>query len=344
MKYGPNDQTRYFDVGPLDFEDGTTIPVTLAYRTWGTLNDARDNAVLVCHALTGDANADQLWAGIVGPGLGLDTDRYFVICSNVVGGCYGSTGPTSIDPATGKRFGPAFPPVTIRDMVRAQRALIDHLGVESLVTITGGSMGGMQTLEWAIMYPDIPRTIIPIAVGPTHSDWAIAINHVQREAIRLDPKFADGWYAPDDPPARGLSVARQLGMISYRSHGSYAVKFGRRTRDGLFEVQHYLEYQGDVIVERFDANTFITLSSAMNGHDVGRDRASISAALESIRAATLTVGISSDVLFPVEEQRELLAMIPDARFELLDAPHGHDSFLIDTATVSTIIDKFLTDH
>jgi len=202
----------------------------------------------------------------------------------------------------------------------------------------------MQTLEWAIMYPEVPRTIIPIAVGPTHSDWAVAINHVQREAIRLDPKFAEGWYPTDAPPSRGLSVARQIGMISYRSHGSYAAKFGRRHRDGLFEVQHYLEYQGGAIVERFDANTFITLSRAMNGHDVGRDRDSIAAALGSIGAATLTVGISSDVLFPVEEQRELLAMIPEASFELLDAPHGHDSFLIDTTTVSAIIEKFLTAH
>ena len=341
MEYGPNENTQYAHFDAFSFEDGSTLPITIAYRTWGQLNDARDTAILVCHALTGDANADQLWAGIVGPGLGLDTSENFVVCSNVIGGCYGSSGPTTLNPETGTAYGPDFPAVTIRDMVNAQRRLMDHLTVPTWRTITGGSLGGMQTLEWAISYPELVRSIVPIAVGPTHSDWAIGINHVQREVIRLDPLFLDGRYAPDNPPARGLSVARQLGMISYRSHGSYAGKFNRSMRDGRFEVQHYLEYQGAAMVKRFDANTFITLSTAMNGHDVGRGRESIAAALGSIAARALVIGITSDVLFPVVEQRELAAGIPDAEFEILEGEHGHDSFLIDTEKVSSMIATFL---
>ena len=250
-----------FDRDPFLMEVGARIgPVQVAYETYGTLNAAGDNAILICHALTGSAHAAWYngpeekgpgwWDPLVGPGRAFDTDRYFVVCTNVLGGCYGTTGPTSIDPATGKPYRMRFPQMSIRDMVRVQKAALDALGVRSLVTIAGGSMGGMQVLEWAVMYPEVVRSIMPVATAGRHSAWCVALHEAQRQAILLDPDFQGGDY--ERPPARGLGIARTVAMISYRSDAEYAARFKRDRlrpgshfdRDNLFQVESYLRYPG----------------------------------------------------------------------------------------------------
>jgi homoserine O-acetyltransferase len=342
IHYGTDERTQFWEAGNFALESGTVLPsVTVAYRTWGRLNEAANNAVLVCHALTGDANVDGWWGEAIGPGAGIDTDRYFVVASNVLGGCYGTTGPTSVDPATGDRYGPDFPDLTIRDMVRLQRALVARLGIRRLVTVVGGSMGGMQVLEWAAGYPDIVDTAIPISIGADHSPWCIGVSEVQRNAVAADPKWRDGRYDPAEPPTAGLALARQIAIISYRSPDSFDAKFGRRATDGGYDVSSYLEYQGSVLVDRFDANTYMTLTRAMDTHDVGRDRGGIAAALGRLTMPVLVIGISSDVLYPVAEQRRLAKLVPNAKYVELDVPHGHDGFLIEHQAVGTEVQRFL---
>ncbi len=349
-RYGAGPDTRWFDAGSFTVEAGVTLPgVTVAYRTWGELNAARDNAVVVCHALTGDQNADQWWGPAIGPGRGIDTDRWFVVCANVLGSCYGTTGPPSENPATGRRWGGDFPPVTVRDLVRLQHRLALHLGIERVACVVGGSMGGMQVLEWALLYPGMVGAIVPISVGAVHSPWCIATSEAQRQAIFADPDWQDGHYPPDRPPAAGLAVARQIGIVSYRSPPSFAEKFGRRrdhgrnAADGVFDVESYLRYQGAALVERFDPASYVALTYAMDSHDVGRERGGVEAALASITAPALVIGISSDVLYPVEEQHELADLIPTARYVELDVPHGHDGFLIEHQAVAGLVGSFLTE-
>lgn len=350
-----------FRDAPLTMESGATLgPIEVAYETYGALAPDGGNAILICHALTGSAHAAWYndpsekapgwWDPIVGPGRAFDTDRAFVICSNVLGGCYGTTGPISIDPATGERFGMRFPQMSIRDMVHVQKALCDHLGVKRLLTIAGGSMGGMQVLEWPLLYPDMVCSIMPIATAGRHSAWCVALNEVARESILLDPSWRGGSY--ETQPARGLGLARMLAMISYRSDIEYADRF-RRDRvspDGpcfdpnnRFQVESYLHYQGEKLVQRFDANTYLYITRAMDYHDISRGRAAYTDVLGEIRCPALCAGISTDVLYPVHEQKELCRAMPNARYFQIDSIHGHDAFLIEWDQVTAAMRGFLEE-
>lgn len=343
-------------------------PVAVAYETWGTLNGAGDNAILVCHALTGDAHAagtyaaadDRLgwWDPLIGPGRAFDTDRYFVVCANVLGGCQGTTGPSSTNPATGKPYAAEFPQVTVRDMVRLQYALLRKLGVRSLASVSGGSLGGMQVLEWMVSYPEFVRSAIPIGASLAHTVQGIAYNLVGREAIMLDPAWEEGnYYDTGRVPERGLAIARMVGMITYQSEESMRRKFDRQREDGSdasyyrhgarFQIESYLHYQGACLVKRFDANSYLTLSRAMDLHDVGYGRGGTEAALACTgeQTRTLVIGISSDILFPTHLQREtverLKALGRDASYFEVNSPWGHDAFLIEYSQLTTAIVPFL---
>jgi homoserine O-acetyltransferase len=337
-------ETRFFDLPDgVELEAGRRLaPVRVAYRTWGVLNEAGDNAVVVCHALTGSADADRWWAGMFGPGRALDPDRDFVVCANLLGSCYGTTGPTAIDPASGRRYGPDFPPVTVRDMVRLQFALLQHLGVRRVQLALGGSLGGMLALEWPLLYPALVRAVAPIAVSGRHSAWCIGLSEAQRQAICADPLWRDGRYAPESPPAAGLAVARMIAMCTYRSRASFDQRFDRRPQDetGLFAVESYLRHQGRKLVDRFDACTYMKLTEAMDAHDVARGRGGYEETLRGVRQPALVVSIPSDVLYPPEEQEELARLLPHAELRRLDSPHGHDSFLIDTDALSEMVVEF----
>jgi homoserine O-acetyltransferase/O-succinyltransferase len=360
---------RSFTLGdasaPFVLERGGALPrVTLAYETYGALNAARDNAVLVLHALTGDAHAagrhqpddrrPGWWDGAIGPGKAIDTDRWFVICSNVLGGCQGSTGPRSLDPHTGQRYNLRFPLVTVRDMVRAQRALIDHLGITRLHATIGGSIGGMQALEWAVAYPEmVAHTLVLAATARFHAQ-GIAYNEVQRRAIMLDPRWRGGEYEEGEGPDEGLAIARMLGMITYQSDDLMTSRFDRRpaTRPStwpafgdIFDVEGYLHYQGDALVRRFDANTYLYLSRAMDLHDVSLGYPSYEAALARIRSRVLLVGVTTDILFP---DRHVQALASDlARLDRavdywqLDSPHGHDAFLVEFDRLEPVLRTYL---
>jgi homoserine O-acetyltransferase len=318
--------------------------VTVAYRTWGRLAASADNAVLVCHALTGSADVDAWWGGMLGPGRALDPDHDFVICSNVLGSCYGSTGPASTDPRTGAVFGPDFPPITVRDMVRLQVALLDRLGIDRLRLVIGGSLGGMQALEWALVAPERVAAVVAIATSGRHSPWCIGLSEAQRAAIRADARWRGGRYPPELPPQAGLAAARMMAMCTYRSPQSFAGRFGRSAAPGgQFEAERYLRHHGDKLVRRFDANSYITLTRAMDSHDLGRGRGSFRRALGSIAQATLVVAISSDVLYPPAEQRELARTIPYATLARLPSPHGHDAFLIDVDALDRLVRDFRRD-
>jgi len=337
-------QTRTWEL-PVDLAldlGGRLSGVVVAYRTWGTLDDAGANAVVACHALTGSADADDWWAPMFGPGRALDPDRDFVVCANIVGSCYGTTGPTSIDPATGRAYGPAFPRVSIRDMVGLQRELLRHLGVRRVKCVMGGSLGGMQALEWAAMYPDLVQSLVPIAVSGRHSAWCIGWSEAQRQAIYGDPRFLDGRYAPEDPPEAGLAAARMAAMLSYRSRPSFERRFGRRPQGetGTFAVESYLRYQGRKLVDRFDANTYVTLTRAMDTHDLGRGRDGYADALGAIRAPALVVSVESDVLYPPIEQRELAQGMPRATLLNLYSDEGHDAFLIEIEWLCSAVAEF----
>ncbi len=350
-RYGVGPDTRWFAAGDLEVEAGVVLgDVQVAYRTWGRLNEAGDNAILVCHALTADHNADLWWGDAIGPGRGIDTDRWFVVCANVLGSCYGTTGPPSPHPERLGQWGGDFPHVTIRDIVALQHRLVEHLGITRLALVVGGSMGGMQVLEWALMYPERVAAIAPISVGAYHSPWCIGTSEAQRQAIFADPRWNGGHYDPDHPPTAGLAVARQIAIVSYRSPASFKEKFGRRQEfgsnadEGLFDVESYLRYQGEALVRRFDAASYVTLTYAMDSHDVGRERGEIEDVLGKLDVPALVIGISSDTLYPVDEQHVLADLIPDARYEELDVPHGHDGFLIEHQAVSGLVGDFLADR
>ncbi|MGI9528521.1 MAG: homoserine O-acetyltransferase MetX [Acidimicrobiia bacterium] len=289
----------------------------------------------------GDADADAWWEGIIGHRRPLDPADKFIVSMNVLGSCYGTTGPASLGP-DGSPIGPAFPTITIRDMVEVQRAALDQLGVERLGLVIGGSMGGMQVLEWAAMYPDFVESIIPIGVGASQSAWAIGLSEAQRSAIFTDPTFAGGWYEPDEHPAAGLATARMIAMTSYRSAEGFQSRFGRQKNAHGFAVQSYLQHHGRKLVDRFDANCYLTLITAMDSHDLGRGRGPIEAILRRITARALVIGISTDVLYPVSEVRELAASLPNGRFAVIDSPHGHDAFLIETESIGAVITDFLS--
>lgn len=335
--------TRFLDVpAPVLLESGQSLEgIRIAYRTWGDAANAADNAVLICHALTGSADVDAWWPGIIGEGKAFDPRRDFIVCSNILGSCYGTTGPVSLRPGSRERYRAAFPRISVRDMVEVQRRLLDHLGVRRLAVVTGPSLGGMQALEWAAMYPERVDSIVPIGVGGRHSAWCIAMSEAQRHAIYADPNWADGYYPDDATPEQGLAAARMMAVCSYRSWDSFERRFGRARRDdGEFEMQSYLRHQGRKINERFDANTYVRLTQAMNEYDLSRGRGTYPAAISSIRQPALVVSIRSDTLYPPCEQRLLADALPNAGYEMLDSPEGHDGFLIQSAELGGLIARF----
>ena len=328
--------------GPLRLESGVELPqVTVAYRTWGRLNVEGDNAVLVCHALTGSADVDQWWPGLMGPGRALDPARDFIVCSNVLGSCYGTSGPTSIDPLTGTRYGPRFPALTVRDMVRVQARLLDKISVAQLSLVVGGSLGGMQALEWAALYPGRVDSAAVVSVGAQQSAWCIGISEAQRHALYADALWRGGDYDPADPPAAGLAAARMMALCSYRHWGEFAARFARApAATGGFQVESYLRYQGEKFVRRFDANAYVTLTRAMDSHDLGRDRGGLRQALAAIETPLLVVGSSNDLLYTPEEQEQLAEHLPNAELVWLRSPHGHDAFLLEAQALDAALQQF----
>ena len=332
----------------LLLESGRTLAnPTLHYAVYGRLNAARDNAVLVCHALTGSALVGSWWPEIFAPGAVLSLDHDFVICINMLGSCYGSTGPGAVDPETGKVYGPDFPLVSIRDNVRAQAQLLDSLGIRRLRLVLGGSIGGMQALEWAIHDPERVGRALIIGVAPL-SAMGLALNHLQRKAIQNDPDWAGGHYPPQRPPRQGLALARQIGMLSYKSAALFDERFARRPNrngedpwglddhggglvGGRFDIAGYLDYQGERFIDRFDANTYLAIMRTMDTWDPLAGHASPQEAFGRIRARLSFVGISSDWLFPPEAVREFAATIRaagvDADYREMSSAHGHDAFL-----------------
>ncbi|MFP5073008.1 homoserine O-acetyltransferase [Pseudonocardia nantongensis] len=356
---------RFLDLpAPLKLEAGGELPeVRLSYETWGTLAPDGSNAVLVLHALTGDPHVEGpagpghptsgWWPGLIGPGMPLDPQRWFVVAPNAIGGCQGSTGPASTAP-DGRPWGSRFPLVTVRDSVAAERYLADALGIESFACVVGGSMGAMRSLEWAVTEPERVQRAFLLA-GPTASTadqigWAAP----QIEAIRADPGWHGGDYhdlGPGEGPWRGLGVARRIAHLSYRSGYEVATRFGRDPQDGedpldggRYAVESYLDYHAAKLVRRFDAASYVRLTQAMNHHDVGRDRGGAAAALSRARARTYVAGVTSDRLYPLPEQQELVDGIPGAaELKVIDSPYGHDGFLIETPTVARLLADLLDE-
>lgn len=335
----------HINLPELQLESGRTLTdVPVAYDSWGELHPDGTNAVIICHALTGNTKADVWWGPLIGPGAAFDPNRYFVICLNVLGSPYGSASPLSVDRSSGTPYGPDFPSVTIRDTVRAHRMALELLGVRQAVLATGGSMGGMQALEWAFE-DDFVRGIVPIAVGGRHSSWCIGFSEAQRQAIYADPRWKDGRY--EEQPSAGLAAARMVAMLSYRTRESFEARFGRMPQDGredLFAVESYLRYQGEKLVDRFDANCYVHLTEQMDSHDVGRGRGSYEEALRSIEQPTLVIGIDSDILYPIDEQEELARTIPRARLEIISSVHGHDAFLMEFKQLDALFARWLDEH
>jgi homoserine O-acetyltransferase len=354
---------------PFALEGGGVLPrITLAYETWGTLAPDASNAILLCHALTGDSHAagplerghptPGWWDALVGPGKAIDTDRWFVVCSNVLGGCQGTTGPSSPHPDDGRPWGSRFPVVSVRDWVRSQAILADHLGVARWHSVIGGSMGGMQALEWAVMYPERVRSLVPISASAAASAQQIAWWSTGRRIIRMDPRWRGGDYydaAPGDGPHESLAIARMVSQITFRSDDVFTRRFGREVVEPLdgfslwqrFEVERYLEYHGDKLVRRFDANSYLLITKAMDLHDLGRGRNGVEAAMQRLRSPVLAIGVESDILYPLYQSQAIVeaarAAGVEARSVELDSPHGHDAFLIEHDQVGVPLRAFLDD-
>ncbi len=350
---------------PFQFESGRSIPeFTLRYETYGQLNAERSNVILVAHALTGDHHSSGVhslrdrkpgwWNNLIGPGKPIDTSRYFVLCVNCIGGCQGSTGPKSIDPRTGQAYNLTFPFITIRDMVRTQKILLDDLGVSELYAVIGGSMGGMQVLQWAIEYPDFVKRIIPMATTWRQNAQAIAFDEVGRQAIMQDPEWKAGNYDADKGPNVGLAIARMMAHITYLSDLSMDRKFGRKRPEGKgnrysfdveFEVESYLRYQAKSFINRFDANTYLYFTRALGYFDLENAYGSLDKAFEHLKCKALSIGFTTDWLFPPEQNREIvLAMLRqgiEASYTQLDIDLGHDSFLIDSPELFGLVRDFL---
>jgi homoserine O-acetyltransferase len=361
-------ETRYLDLpSPLPLDCGRKLSgVRVAYETYGTLSPARDNVILVCHALSGDAHAAGIaatppeegtregfakglgwWDGMIGPGKAFDTGRWFVVSTNLLGGCRGTTGPSSVDPATGEPYGPDFPVITVADMVRCERAFLDALGIERLAAVAGGSLGGMQALQWAVDYPDRVTAIVVIASTHALQPQGVAWNAIARESIMRDPDWQGGrYYGTGRSPDAGMGVARMVGHITYLSAQGLAEKFGRRFQNGLnytitepeYEVESYLRHQAAAFVRRFDANTYLYLSRALTYFELDR------AALSRIRARTLLIAFSSDWLYPPAASEQISEILgASAEFHVIDAPHGHDCFLLEEARQTPIVRRFLQE-
>jgi homoserine O-acetyltransferase len=362
----PVGDRRFARIGRVQLESGAALPdVVIAYETWGELSPARDNAVLVLHALTGDSHvvgpagpghpSAGWWPGVVGPGLAIDTDRWFVIAPNVLGGCQGSTGPASLAP-DGAEWGGRFPFLTIRDQVTAQRALAAELGITRFAAVVGGSMGAMHVLEWAVTAPEAVERIAVLAGPPAATADQIALNSVQLEAIRSDPAFDGGAYydaADGEGPTRGLALARRMAMLNYRTAAELNDRFARSWQSsidplgggGRFAVESYLDFHGNKFTRRFDANSYLVLTEAMNSHDLGRGRGGVGAALAGIEARSLVLGIESDRYFPLDGQREIAAglrrSVHGAEPVVLHSEYGHDAFLIEDEAVGAAIAALL---
>ena len=381
-------ETQFLELpGPLPLDCGVELhPVRIAYETYGTLSPARDNVVLVCHALSGDAHAAGYsahaaeastrdgfgaddrdgaagkalgwWDGMIGPGKAFDTDRYFVVSTNLLGGCRGTTGPSSPDPATGRPYGSGFPVITVADMVRAERAFLDELGIERLAVVAGGSLGGMQGFEWAIRYPDQVDAVVAIASTHALQPQGVAWNAIAREAIMRDPAWQGGhYYETGAAPTAGMGVARMIGHITYLSAVGLSTKFGRRLQfsddiqytvtEPEFEIESYLRHQADSFVKRFDANTYLYTSRALTYFDLARQYGggSLVRALETVRARTLLIAFSSDWLYPPSASEELDAALRElgkpVELHVIEAPYGHDCFLLEEARQTPIIRRFL---
>ena len=350
---------RFADIGTLRLETGAALPgVRVAYETWGHLSPQRDNAVLVLHALTGDSHvvgeagpghaSPGWWNGLVGPGLALDTDRWFVVAPNVLGGCQGTTGPSSAAP-DGRPWGSRFPFLTVRDQVAAEAALADALGIDRWALVVGGSMGGMRALEWAVMHPGRVERLLVLASTPYATGDQIAWCAAQVAAIRGDARFNGGDYyeaPPGGGPHLGLGVARRIAHATYRSQTELNLRFGRKAQPGeqplagrgRYAVESYLDHQADKLVRRFDAGSYVVLTEAMNSHDVGRARGGTAAALARVTARTAVAAIDSDRLYPVELGREIAEEIPTALpLRVFASPYGHDGFLIETGAVAELL-------
>lgn len=368
----PPGERRFLSIAedrPFVLEGGGALrDISLAYETWGTLAPDAGNAILVCHALTGDSHAagDLVeghatagwWDGLIGPGRALDTDKYFVVCANVLGGCQGTTGPASPHPDDGRPYASRFPVVSVRDWVRTQAALADHLGIGSWLSAIGGSMGGMMVLEWAIMFPHRVRSVVAIATCVAATAQQIGWWSSGRRVIQLDPKFRGGDYydaAPGEGPHEGLALARMVSQITFRSDDVFTDRFGREVVEPLngafslwqrFEVERYLEYHGDKLVRRFDANSYLLLTKAMDLHDLGRGRGGLVPALTRIEVPVQAMGVSSDILYPAYQSREIVDAVNaaggEAEYVELDSPHGHDAFLLEIDQMSEALTKFLT--
>ena len=337
----------------------------VAYETWGRLSPERDNAVLICHALTGDSHASGAagpghpgpgwWDAFIGPGRAIDTDRFFVVCINTLGGCQGSTGPASPHPDDDTPYGSRFPVVSIRDMVRTQAAVADALDVDRWHAVIGGSMGGMQALEWAVMYPERVGALLAIATVGASSAQQIGWWSVGRRVIRMDPAWNGGDYYDGQGPHEGLALARMVSQITFRSDELFTGRFGRELVEPLdgfqmwqrFQVERYLEYHGDKLVRRFDANSYLVLTKAMDLHDIGRGRGGDAAAMRRVKCPVLSIGVDSDILYPAHQSRTIADLAADAglpaSYRELHSPHGHDAFLLESDAMARWVVPFLDD-
>ncbi len=329
----------------LHLESGASLAeIEIGYTTYGRLDASRTNVVWICHALTADSNPEEWWPGLVGPGKLYDPDKYFIVCANMLGSCYGSTNPDSIDPVTGKAYGRTFPLITIRDIVKTLQELRIYLGVEKIYLATGGSMGGQQVLEWAIMEPDLIEHLVVIGTNARHSPWGIAFNEAQRMALLADRTLFNG---EEEGGKLGMEAARAVAMLSYRNYEAY-----HRTQmdeeEGIddYRASSYQQYQGRKLSSRFTAGAYWVLCKAMDTHDVGRGRGGYQAALSTIRARALIFGIETDFLFPIREQQDIQAHIPGALLQTIDSPFGHDGFLIEFEQIEKLVTDFLVaeDH
>ena len=339
--HDPGDR-RFLNVGDLELESGEILPnVTIAYQSWGTLNESKSNAILINHALTGWSDVPGWWPSMVGPGSPFDTDKYFVICPNVIGGCQGSTGPSSIA-SDGKRWGSRFPVLTIRDMVEAEVTFTNKLNIPGYVIAVGPSLGGMRSLEWAIQYPERIGAICTIGSSAVATGDQIGTASIQITAIKADPNFFGGdYYDQDSGPVAGMGIARKIAHLTYRTEAEMDVRFGRELQGdetGRYAVESYLDHQADKLQNRFDANTYISLTDAMNSHDVGRDRGGVAAALATVEVPVVVVSIDTDRLFPPRLQAEIVELTPSAKpVKTINSPFGHDGFLIEVESVGEII-------
>lgn len=359
-------QTKYFQFASppdeLTLESGEKLgPITVAYETYGRLNEERSNAILILHALSGDAHAAGFhgreekpgwWDNMIGPGGAFDTDKYFIICSNVLGGCKGTTGPSSINLRTGKKYGLDFPIISISDMVNVQKHLVDHLEIDQLLSVAGGSMGGMQALEWLTAHSERLKSAIVIATAAKHSPQQIALHEVGRQAIMADPHWKDGYYYGGLPPARGLSVARMIGHITYMSEISMAEKFGRRlSRNGKphklsigFEVEEYLHNRGDHFVKRFDANSYLYITKALDSFDLSRGKP-LHEVFKGNKTKVLVLAFKSDWLYPASQSKEIVKACKwagvDTTYCEIDSTYGHDAFLLEVEEETHLIKHFL---